>query len=329
MSKGNYDLLTGFNQDKLNQIIAKVYSTPNLKSTLFTGSEFGSEMGVSYTLNWAVEAAPTVSLTSPTSDNWANAIGVNGVSVAAKEGAFLVNLSTLKINIDAGDQKLDTTIPVQAIALAGNSGANLQITTLGVIIDLSKASTLDKAIITSALVPAVLKMLNKSLSGIEIPQLSFSGVTLTAPVVEAKDGYILAAFNLTKDGAPSIGTVPAQNTPFFAIVSRELAQFVSDYQVQTNIQGQKFDQSGKESGGGFSAEYAVHGQIKSIRVAVTSDPIVMQASASLAMSASAGVSTPVGYVIDAAGNVVKEVGKVVEDVGKAIINPDTWNPAKW
>ncbi|WP_424101143.1 hypothetical protein [Moorena producens] len=316
----NYDLLVGLNQDKLNLITQQAYSSDTLKKSLFVGGESGQYSGMNYTLNWVIGSPPTLSLRSPTSAEWQKALKEDGKTVAPQSGAFIVDIQklSLKLNTDPNNQNLDTTIPVQAICTARASGSALTIKALAVIVNLSGSTELDRFVISKVLIPGLLRVLNKTLAGIQLPQLSFSGISLTPPVVDIKNQYLLAGFNLVKDGTPSIGNAKIPSDPFFLLLSNELVQSVVSYEVRNNIQGQEFNQSGSEGAAGFSANYHVWGKIRGLSVSTTSNPVKLHADASIDMSASAGIDTPLGDVID-----------VAKDVGDVITNPDTWNPSKW
>ncbi|WP_263081083.1 hypothetical protein [Endozoicomonas sp. Mp262] len=318
----HYDLLVGLNQERLNLVVTEVYGSESLKQSLFSGGESGAYSGVNYSLKWSVDQAPELSLRAPASDEWGQAIKEDGKTVAPQSGAFIVDINKLSLKLTTDSDSLDTTVPVKAICTAGTHGSALAIDALAVIVNLSQSSEMDRFVIGKVLIPALLKMLNQSLSGIQLPKLSFASISLTPPVVGIKDGYLLAAFNLVKDGTPSIENITIPGDPFFALLSQELMQSTVDYEVRKNIQGKTFNKSGSEGAAGFSASYHAWGKINSISVATTSNSTELHAKASLAMSASAGIDTPVGIV-------TKAIAEGAEKVGKAIINPDTWNPSKW
>jgi hypothetical protein len=314
----SYDLLIGVGEERLNAILAQVYASDQLRRSLFSGSQSGAFTGLEYRVDWSVGVAPTISLKAPTQDEWSAAIKGGGAPAAPQSGAFLVNLSSLSIKLQATGESLDTTVPVRAICTVAAGGGALSISALAVIVNLNAASDLDRYLIESVMVPTILDMLNKTLSGISIPQVNVMGMALTPPVVGIMNGYLLTAFNLVNSGTPSPDGAAIPGDPFFILLSRQLVQSAVDFQVRSNLQGKTFDQSGSEGGGGFSAEYSVHGRIDGITAATTSNPTALRANASLSMSASAGITTPVGVVV-----------RTIEDIGKKIIDPDTWNPTKW
>ncbi|MCY4045403.1 MAG: hypothetical protein OXE99_10005 [Cellvibrionales bacterium] len=332
----HYDLLVGLSETKLNLMIQQAYDSESLKDSLFSGGESGSFTGMSYNLNWQVKTAPTLVLGAPSNDDWSQAIKEDGQTIAPQSGAFMVDISALSLKLVTVAENLDTTIPVKAICAASVNGNALSIEAKAVIVNLSNATAMDKFVISKVLIPGLLKMLNQTLSGLKIPELNFAGISLTAPVVEMKSGYLLAAFNLVKDGTPSVGDVAIPSDAFFALMSQELVQNVVNYEVQHNVQGKKFDKSGSEGAAGFSANYHAWGKIESLSVKTTSNPLKLNASADLSMSASAGIDTPLGFLSDAAGAVVDGVSTAANAVAdgakqaaETIVNPDTWNPSKW
>lgn len=322
MSRTNYDLLTGVREDKLNAVIAQAYGKPALRKSLFKGQRSGDVMGLAYTLRWEVKSTPTIVLRAPSSTDWLAAINRKGKISTPQGGGFLVKIDALHINLKSGPDKLDTTIPVSAIATAAMRGSKLSLTTQGVIVNLAGLSADDREIITVAFIPEVLDMLDATLRGLRIPQQSFGGQRMSAPVIEARDGFLLTAFNLLKDGTPSIGKAALENAPFFVRVSPELLRLGTDSMVRNKIAGKDFNQHGREPKrgrlAGFKAQYTVHGVVQDIRALPMRNPLAMRAEASLSMNASAGVDTPAAVVVDK-----------LENVGKKIIDPDTWNPTKW
>ncbi len=313
-----YDLLIGVNEARLNGILSQVYGSPQLRQSLFSGSESGDYSGLAFQVKWSVEAAPSLSLRAPTPEEWTAAIKEGGTPAPPQSGTFIAGLSSLSIQLDASGQKLNTTVPVKAICTIAAAGGSMSIAALAVIVNLSQASDLDRYMISNVMVPRILAMLTKALSGIAIPQVNVAGISMTPPVVGITNGYLLTAFNLVQDGTPSTANVAIPADPFFVLLSRQLVQSAVDYQVRTNLQGKQFDQSGSEGGGGFSAEYSAHGTIQGISVSTTPNPLALRANVTLSMSASAGITTPIGAIVGG-----------LEEAGKRIIDPDTWNPTKW
>lgn len=314
----NCDLLIGMNETRLDLVTAQVFASPSLRKTLFSGSQNGSYTEIPFSMTWSVNAAPTFSLRPPTADEWSGAIKSGGSPVAPQAQAFVLNLSSLSIKLTASGQTVDTTVPIKAICVVAARGAALSIEPLAVVVNTSQSSPLDRYMISNVLVPDILNLLSQTLSGIPIPSLSFGGISLTPPVVQITGSYLVVAFNLVQDGTPSLAGVQLPSDPFFVLLSPALVQSAVDYQVRTNLQGQTFNKSGNEGGGGFSAEYSTAGSIAGISVSTTPNPLALRANVSLTMSASAGINTPAGVVIDG-----------IKKAGEAIINPDTWNPTKW
>lgn len=315
---GKYDVLIGVNEARLNAIMAQVYNSAQLRQSLFTGSQSGNYSGIPCQVNWSVGAAPTLSLQTPTPDEWNASIKGGGAPATPQAGAFIVNLSSLSVKLNAAGESVDTTVPVKTICTIAAAGGSLSFSALGVIVNLSQASDMDKYMISNVLVPEILAMLTKALSGIAIPRITIGSISLTPPVVGIANGNLLTAFNQVQFGTPSVDGVAIPGDPFFVLLSQAMIQSAVDHEVRSNLQGKTFDQGGSEGGGGFSAEYSVHGVIQGISVSTTPNPTTLHANVSLGMSASAGINTPIGVVIGG-----------LETAGKKIIDPDTWNPTKW
>lgn len=326
----NYDLLVSLDETRLNLVISQVYGSPSARP-LFSGAQSGEQSGINYTLNWSVNAAPTISLRPPSPEEWGRAAKAGGVSVAPQSSAaFIAIIPSLTIKLSTGDAGVDGTWPVEAICTAEvPPNGRLSINALALLLDLSQMSPLDQVIIVQLLVPQILGMLRSALSGIQIPALNFGGISLASPVVDIQNGRLLTAFNLAGRGTPAIGDGPFPDRSFFALLSPNLVQCAVDHLVQTNIQGQTFNTSGSEGAGGFSANYSVWGRIAGISASTTTNATTLRANVSVEMSASGGINVPVlGPILDP--NTYKPI--IDPNTYKPIIDPNTYkhlDPTSW
>jgi hypothetical protein len=300
---GNYDLLVGLNGDQLNLITNKVYAS---QSQLFSGNNSGNWNSVQYTVNWSIGAAPTVVLRAPTAAEWSSAIKKDG-SVAAPQGsgAFIVNLSNVNVQISAAGQTPSLANNAAIICTVVSQNGALSFNPLAVVVNLSQQTPFDQFVLSSILIPGLLNAVGGSVVGIQLPQLAPAGIAFTPPAVDVSGGYLVAAFNMTSSGAPSVPQDQPPGDPFFALLSPGLVQAAVSFEVQTNVQGQQFNKSGSQGAGGFNANYSVWGKIDGLAVSTTADPLTLSAAASIEMSASAGIDLGfLGPIVSVPGTVI-------------------------
>lgn len=321
------DLIIGMNAVRLNEAIAQLHRNNSIRNRLFKNGQSGNFSGLPYKGTWDVQAAPTIELRPPTNAEWGKSIRADGSKGVPTDNAFITNLSKLAVSLTTAGETKNSVLPVKAICTANVVRGKVTLTTHSIIVNTSGLSPIDEFFIIGILVPQVLAAVNATLSGVKIPAPRFMGVSLTHPAVDIVNSRLIVAFNMIQHSQPIVQGPFPNSHPFFILTSRALNQAVVNYVVSRNIQGKSFKKRGSEGAAGFSATYEARGKVQGIKVSTTNVPTRLKTNVDLRMSASAGINTPVGMVINAAGNVVKDVADAIVDAGEKVIN--VFNPSKW
>jgi len=339
------DLVIGLGADRLNTAIAALFQYQALREHLFSGNQNGEFEGVAYSVSYQINAAPTIELRPPTAQEWNSSIKAGGNTAPPVGNAFLVNLSALNGDFKSGGSDKKASFSVKAVCSAGHAGDKILLSAYSVILDLTALSPMDKFIVTGFLIPRILQGVNQLLAGLVIPTPSLPGVSLTPPSAAVLNNTLVVAYNLVNKGQPDFAAFPLPAKDFFVLMSQPLTQAAANYAATHNIQGQTFDKSGSQGGGGFSADYHVNGRVNNVQVQTTGDPVKLHATVDLSLQASAGINLPFGYILQAgelvyntvkdgavtAGNAIKDgfeqAGNAIksgaETVGNAL-NPTNW-----
>ena len=319
----NIDLLIGLRADKLNAALAQAFKNPSVAEKIFSGAQTGSFEGVSYTASYKLNTAPLIDLRPPTPDEWKNSIKEGGNPGSPVANAFIVELPALAGSFSSAGVSKNSVFALKAICNASNSGGKVVLRAYSVVIDLSHLSPIDKFATIKFLVPKILSAVNATLSGVAFPIPSFAGISLTPPAVAIESGVLLIAFNMVNHPMSGLQGIQTPNHPLFVLASPGLVQTAASYMVTHNIQGQSFNKSGSQGGGGFSAGYEVSGSVRGIHVQTTVNPMLFHATVDLGLTASAGIDTPLGYVVKGGQLIYEGLKTVGETVGNAM-NPTNW-----
>ena len=317
------DLLIGLQANKLNAALAQVFRNPALSDKIFGGVQSGDFEGVPYTVSYKLHAAPVLELRSPTADEWNKSIKEGGNPGIPVANAFIVDLPSLNGSFESGGQTKQSDFAIKAICNASNNGGKPVLTAYSVVVDLSGLSPIDKFVTIQFLIPKILSAVNETLAGLTIPVPSFAGVSLTPPSVAIINGTLLIAFNMVNNAQPNLQGYPVPGNPFFVLGSQALVQAAANYVVTHNIQGQSFHKSGNEGSAGFSAGYNVNGTVNHVLVQTSGNPVMLHATVDLGLSASAGIDTPLGYIVQGGEVIWNGIKSAGEAVGNAL------NPTKW
>lgn len=317
------DLLIGINADRLNQIINQAFSNQAMRAHFFTGTQGGVFQSVNYTANWQLQSVPSVELRTPTQDEWNQSIKADGNRALPVANAFITNLNDLSISLTLAGATKQTSTSVKAICTASVNGNTTSISALAVIVDLSGCAPFDLFITKTFIIPNVLTSVTSTLSGINVQPPSISGINLTPPTVAIQNNALLLAFNLVQDSQPDLTGFVAPSQPFFILASQDLMQAAVNYVVTNNIQGKSFSKSGSDGALGFSGEYSANGNVNGISVNTTNNPTQLHANVNFSLSASAGISTPLGYIIEGGKVILSGLETAGETIGH-YANPSNW-----
>jgi hypothetical protein len=296
------DLFLGVSAPALDQWLSSLFGTPALRESLFSGTTTQDLPGTgTTTVTWSLQAAPTVTLADP-GPLWQTAIGPNGGAPPAQvPNAFTVQLNQLNLMLTMPNQPAEATATnATVLVAAGMSGSLLQISPLGLVVDLDQLSPNEETIYHYIVIPKIMQIVHTALGGYQIPQLSPLGVALSAPSLAVSNGILLTAMNLggTTPGTPELDGPPSD--PVFLLASASAVQAFVNAGVQ-QLAGTNRSVGGSDSFGIGSASYNASVTLDSVSVQVNSGDLT-QATAQVNVSAGASadahllfISVGIGY----------------------------------
>jgi hypothetical protein len=312
----NLDLIVGISAERLNLAVSQLFKKPQLQSQLFSGAEESILGNIPVKGVWQIKESPVFFLRPPTQYEWDNSIKSNGTKATEQTNTFVVNLPALHVTLDAAAKKKETNVPATLICAASVSGYSFSLEALAVVVDLTGSSPTDLFIFKSLLIPKVLTVVTSAIKGITFPMPSFAGVSLTSPGISIVNNKLIVAFNLSQKATPVPGDVSLPDKSFFILMSKDLIQQATNYLVVQNIQGKTFDQRDSKGAIGFTGEYRAYGKFNSVTVHTTKNPAVLSAQMNLNLSAWAGITTPVGYIIEQGKVVIDKARQAAEEAAK-------------
>ena len=316
--------MIGLNAYRMDTAVAQLFANQDFRNAVFSGTQNDSFEGQSFTASWSIGAPPSFDLRSPATDEWNNSLKADGTQTMPTPNCFIININALNVNLVLAGVPKQSTIQLSAVCSASTSGNAVALHADAVIIDLSNSKPIDKYMIKHILIPKVLDFANTTLKGMHIPIPSFMGVTLTPPSISILNKSLITGFNLAGRPQPDLTGVPLPGTSFFALASPALVQQVVNYVVTNNLRGKQFSTSGSEGAAGFSADYNASGTVNSITANISSSNLTtLNATINASLTATGGISTPIGYVIQA-GQVVYQGIQTAAGTVAHYANPSNW-----
>jgi hypothetical protein len=315
----NFDVALSVNESTLNQISASLFARPSLRARLFSGSKAVNLEGVQTKVDWQVQTAPTVSLRSPTSAEWAKAIAADGTVAKPTANAMIVHVPKVAVTrTDPGAQPQSAVVPIDVICTITVANQTLVYNAPAVIVDLSAASEFDRALYQLVIVPQVLAAVAVSFAHPHLPAIDFQGLKFGPPVLVIGGGKVMGVANLEgkpTPPAPDPASLPSE--PFYVLFSPDVVQRACKTGTAPLI-GQAASTSGSK---GFAplgnASYSASVRIDDIAAQPTANPTVVNVSVALSASASAGV-TLLGGIVGAVTDAANTVAHVAEDAAKTV-----------
>lgn len=311
----NFDVALGMNTATLNGMISSLYGMQSLRNSLFAGSQSENIAGVQSTIAWNVLQVPTITLEAPTSQQWSSALGAGGTTPSPVANAITVSFPNVQVSMTpSGGQMQQATIPMVVICSVSIANAQLTLTPVGVIVDLSNASAFDQVVYKAVLIPQALQVAGSMLSGEKIPNISFNGVNFGEMVLSVGNGQIVGVAYLSSNSAtppaPDVSSMP--NEPFYVLLSPAAMQQVVNSGT-AGLQGKSASTSGSQSFGIGSADYNASVQLANVSASVNPGNLAsVTASVSVQASASAGVNI--------FSSIINQIGSGLESAGQAIAN---------
>lgn len=261
-----YDLAVGIDVKSANEAAAAVYA--KLYPQLFKGSTHVAKDGLEFDVLWDVTAAPSVDFVPPPEaeeivrDHLAAFEVPPGVTAEQLVAGYLQTLEdtvfqlkmdqvtmTIKGDGDEGTDQITITIYV-AVESVGGALDLRPLKATG-----TTQNEADEWFLNHAILPEAMTLAAEALRGIQLPKLTFSGVSLTPPAIKITPRHAVALANL--DGSPTPTPPFPDDWPassFFALLSDRAMLRVA--QVATrDIAGKRFGHSGSVYIGIGTAKY--------------------------------------------------------------------------
>lgn len=258
-----FDVAVGLQAGVLTQGAAQLYSDPQARQKLFSGTRTGTLAGLEYRATWDIQAAPTFTLAPPDAVHWAAAVTADGGNPPAGSspppGTFQLVAPTLAVGFQAGTEPaLRASAEVRIYGSVGvaqdprTRSYEARLAPVAVWLDESKMSNWDRAIV-NLIIASLLTAAQSMLSGWSIPALTFSkevdGVSISValaepPVVAIDQGRLIVAAALQSRGKPAdITGARWPEQALFALVSPGVLQEVVG-QVSAQLHGREKQGSG-------------------------------------------------------------------------------------
>lgn len=263
-----FDVAVGLDQPTMNAAAAVVYQ--KLYPNIFTGSQQVEQSGIQLQVGWDVKAPPTFNLAPPQDGqaileahlaDWAEATSdmrsraTEALSAAFSTSTFEMLFSNVALSVSgggtSGTDQVSLTVYVQANSADGKMSL-IPLKAVG-----TTQNPADQWVLNNVILPQAMKMAGTLLSGVTLPPLQFSGISLTAPTMAVQQNHVVALANLAGSSAPTPPSdVTWPQSSFFGLLSDN-----ARYQVavaNTKNFSQHFNQSGEVGssigGAGYSAD---------------------------------------------------------------------------
>ncbi|HET7505706.1 MAG TPA: hypothetical protein VFK02_32020 [Kofleriaceae bacterium] len=265
-----FDVAVGVTGAQLNVASQALYQA--LYPRVFTGSQQVTYQGLSFTVEFDVQAAPQFDLSGAATTKPADTAALLGAELAAQRpsvgeppedvhallAAVAPALPTFSVQLPGVAMKLSSgtttslTLPLTVQCGIANSGSTISFLPYAVTAP-QQSDPVTNYLVQSIVLPAVKGMMQQLLAGITIPPISVPGVALSAPSLGIVQGAVIAAVNLASSGTPPPpdGSITWPTTPFFTLLGpRVIQQLVVNAMASTT---NRFSDSG--SGGDFWGGY--------------------------------------------------------------------------
>jgi hypothetical protein len=230
-----FDVAIGINQDVINEALTAVYnSTYPSKPNLFADSEKIEDLKLQ--IEWDIQEPPAINFNPPedvsqslsehfTKDDKLLKLSSEDKSAlvaAASSATFGINIPKIFINLAVeGEQSQSVTLSANLVGRAEvdqNSAFNLIL--ISAKVKLAETETILQGLLDKVLVPILIQQMKSLLGSIQIPPLTFEGITLSAPTILTEDGHLVALSNMSPKQSPvvtSSGTLWPKSKVFFII----------------------------------------------------------------------------------------------------------------
>lgn len=305
----DYDLGICGDESVLNQTVGALFNNSGSRQKLFSGTRTVSVLGQNVDTSWSVLSQPVFSLDSPPANVWAAAITQSGTPLSPAVNALTVRFDSVQVSMTSpGTPPRQTTTSILAICALSATGSGLALQPLGVVVDLSRASDIDRAVYQTFLIPAILESTATLFTAAPAPNIDIKVAQFGPPAISVGGGRLSAVSNLAGKGSPAPAdpsSFPVSGN-FCVLLSPEAMQAIASNGA-SRMNGLTKSTSGGQNVGLGSATYDAGIRIDNA-TANAAGPAGVDAVLSISAWASAGF-TIVGGVVGDIVNGVQTAGE--------------------
>jgi hypothetical protein len=289
-----YDVAIGMDSSTLDKGMKQLYANQQAREKLFQGVHEDTLMSAKYTASWTVQSSPTFVLSPPSAQTWTGSIDLEGkhpTSVLPTQNIFQLKFPLSAQYKLANKASISGTADVIVIAQATIQGSVLTLVPLSLWLDESRMRAWDKLIL-NMIINKVLQKTQATLSGINIPPLSFAlpetnaTIHLTPPQVTLTDSLlVLVASQASRGHVDLDGAVFPANQPLFVLLSPSLIEEMAQDLAKTKLEGQTYS-VGPEKYGKFLS-YSASATLNHVNNIIAHSENMTKLSADIAFSFSA------------------------------------------
>lgn len=195
---GQYDVALGLSAAAINQALIQLDAKPQAHEKFFKGTVHGGSAGQEITVDWEISQVPTVTLSTPTPEQWKESIGPDGKPVAPKVPVgHLFQVSVQEVSLTGGHSKKITGLVLYAKIDMCADVNGVSITPLAVNETGSNLEGFDRVLFNALVVPGMFRMLSDATRRLDLPPLSQiifgKQFTFVKPVLTIAKGYVVLA----------------------------------------------------------------------------------------------------------------------------------------
>lgn len=230
MNVANFDLAIGITSSAFNDLLHQYYTNPP-KANPFKGDVTKNISSIgNIELTWSVLTSPSLIFSNPSEADWGVALNSSGQTNTAagnalpKEGLqLLIPKMDAYYSLTSQPKVGGETDNLYVYASVDFSGSDITITPLAIKLDESNFSTWDKGIFNNFFLPQIFNVAQSIVKVIQLPSLSWQGVTLGTPIFNLSEKLLVAAMlQASNPNGIDISGVSWPDNSLFALASSSL-----------------------------------------------------------------------------------------------------------
>lgn len=227
-----FDLAIGLDATSINSAATVVYT--QLYPDVFTGKQSVSRDGLSFDVSWDVKTAPTFDLSPPANPTQ---IVADHLAQPRAQRHYPVAMPDIHVALlaELGDQTFQMMMADVALTVSGDGSSATDPVALTIYVQASSAGGVlslnplkavattenpsDQWFVNTVLLPQAMTMAKTLLSAIDLPPLTYPGLSMTAPAIFVDDQRLIAMANIAGKSVPEPAPGNWPPSSFFALMS--------------------------------------------------------------------------------------------------------------